>query len=265
MTPEQEYDFYAQPRTRNSARPRRRSTKRLTTPVPVRFSLGSTRSRSAEAMTDPSRHGFAVPSSTRSIRLSELRPTGGAETRVVLTGGSLAGYGLAVRGDFCSGMRHGFGGGTGDRVLCDVGAGAVVADGAAAARPGGVRVGRGCRPSARRGAVDGRVAGRARRSHAPGGVPSGGARRGPGSRGGGQGVRVPRVDALSVAGGGRDLPGPTVRRPAVGAGELGGVLPARSIGLARLQGRGARGPERRTVDRGRARRGARRAPARTGT
>lgn len=38
MTPEQEYDFYAQPQNQEpQGPPRRRSTKRLTTPVPVRF------------------------------------------------------------------------------------------------------------------------------------------------------------------------------------------------------------------------------------
>ena len=55
-------------------------------------------------------------------------------------------------------------------------------------------------------------------------------------RGGGQGVRLPRVDALPVAGGRRDLPGPAVCRPAVGVGEPGGALPARAIRLARLEG-----------------------------
>ena len=85
---------------------------------------------------------------------------------------------------------------------------------------------------------------------------AGRARGGPGRRRGDQGVRVPRVDALPLAGGGRDLPRPPGGRPAVGAGELGGVLPARPGGLARLPGRGPRRAERRAADRRRARRGA---------
>ena len=38
MTPEQEYDFYAQPENQEPQGPPRRRSKRLTTPVPVRFS-----------------------------------------------------------------------------------------------------------------------------------------------------------------------------------------------------------------------------------
>ena len=37
MTPEQEYDFYAQPENQEPQGPPRRRSKRLTTPVPVRF------------------------------------------------------------------------------------------------------------------------------------------------------------------------------------------------------------------------------------
>ena len=86
------------------------------------------------------------------------------------------------------------------------------------------------------------------------------ARAGPGRRRGGQGLRVPRVDALPRAGGRRHLPGPSLRRPPVGAGELGRVLPAQAGRLAGVPGGGARGAGRRAVDRRRARRGTGAAP-----
>ena len=37
LSPEQEYDFYAQPENREPQGPPRRRTKRLTAPIPVRF------------------------------------------------------------------------------------------------------------------------------------------------------------------------------------------------------------------------------------
>ena len=37
MTPEQEYDFYAQPENQKPQGPPRRRSKRLTAPIPVRF------------------------------------------------------------------------------------------------------------------------------------------------------------------------------------------------------------------------------------
>ena len=137
-----------------------------------------------------------------------------------------------------------------------VGRGAGLADGAAPPRPGRVRVGGGRRTSARRGAVDGRVAGRARGPDPPHDVAPRRARGGPGRRGGDQGVRVPRVDALPLARGRRHLPRAPGGGPAVGAAELGGVLPAGAGGLARLPGRRARRAAGRTVDGRRAGRGA---------
>ena len=69
-----------------------------------------------------------------------------------------------------------------DRGIRELGAGAGLADGAPAARPRRVRVGRGRRPAARCGALDGRVTRRAGRSHPPHELPTGRARDGPGRR-----------------------------------------------------------------------------------
>ena len=46
---------------------------------------------------------------------------------------------------------------------------------------------------------------------------------------GDQGVRLPRVDALPLARGRRHLPRAAIGRTAVGAAELGGVLPAHAL------------------------------------
>lgn len=83
MTPEQEYEFYADPRNQEPQGPPRRRKPPLSTPVPVRFRLtcSSRSSRPQKLMTARSRLGSAAPSSTNSPALPEHLPLAASRGR----------------------------------------------------------------------------------------------------------------------------------------------------------------------------------------